>query len=259
MSISMIKKQLYPILEFDDDPSSVTDPTRCGQIHGILPGECLIITFFKEVIERLLEEERITLWKVLPGENEILIYRFADDGVFLMHGPVGAPACAGWLEDLIGMGIKKVMFCGGGGVLDHTIDVGKMMVVTAAIRDEGFSYHYLKPSRTVEANTNTVAKIEAYLKEEGIGYFTGIAWTTDAFYRETREKVALRREEGAKIVEMEQAACLAVAQFRGISYGAILYAGDDVSGEDWDLRTWRSRKGVRYDLVGICKEIVKTL
>ena len=55
---------------------------------------------------------------------------------------------------------------------------------------------------------------------------------------------------------MEQAGCLAVSQFRNIAYGAILYCGDDVSGNMWDRRDWKSRKGVRYLLVQLCKEIV---
>ena len=32
--------------------------------------------------------------------------------------------------------------------------------------------------------------------------------------------------------------------------------GDDLSGEEWDGRKWRSREGVRYDLVGLCAELV---
>lgn len=62
------------------------------------------------------------------------------------------------------------------------------------------------------------------------------------FFRETIEKVKLRKEEGVKIVEMEQAGCLAVSVFRKIKYGAIIYAGDDVSSSSWDGRQWKSKK-----------------
>ena len=58
---------------------------------------------------------------------------------------------------------------------------------------------------------------------------------------------------------MEQAGCLAVAKFRGFAYGALIYGGDDMTGEEWDKRGWRSRKGVRYDLVSLCRELVKIL
>jgi hypothetical protein len=37
---------------------------------------------------------------------------------------------------------------------------------------------------------------------------------------------------------MEAAACFAVAQFRDVAFGQLLYAGDDLSGEAWDDRGW---------------------
>ena len=46
---------------------------------------------------------------------------------------------------------------------------------------------------------------------------------------------------------MEAASLLAVAQVRGISFGQILYAGDDLSGE-WDRRGWSNRTEIRENL-----------
>ncbi len=90
-------------------------------------------------------------------------------------------------------------------------------------------------------------------------YIKGLVWTTDAIFRETKDKVALRKAEGAKIVEMEQAGCIAVAKFRGFDYGALIYGGDDVSSDIWDDRKWKSRDGTRYNLIMLCKEIVDIL
>ena len=171
-------------------------------------------------------------------------------------GYVGCPACAGNLDLFQAMGIQKVMFCGGGGVLDKNIAVGQLLVVEGAIRDEGFSYHYVEPSRLIYVDEAVNEKITAYLEQHDIAYIRGLTWTTDALFRETAERIALRRQEGAKIVEMEQAGCIAVAQFRGFDYGAIIYGGDDVSQDEWSDRSWRSRNGIRYDLVMLCKELV---
>lgn len=55
---------------------------------------------------------------------------------------------------------------------------------------------------------------------------------------------------------MEQAGCIAVTQFRGVGYGAIIYGGDDISGDGWDSRSWRGRDDIRCGLVDICREIV---
>lgn len=43
-------------------------------------------------------------------------------------------------------------------------------------------------------------------------------------------------------------ALLAVAHFRQVMLGQILYAGDDLSGENWDNRGWQSRAEVRESL-----------
>lgn len=78
-------------------------------------------------------------------------------------------------------------------------------------------------------------------------------------FRETADKIAQRKEEGAKIVEMEQAGCIAVSQFRGFAYGALIYGGDDVSQDEWSNRDRRIREGIRYDLGALCKRLVKIL
>ncbi len=255
----MLRKEKYPIIEFDDCRDAVINPSHLQKEYDILPYNKLVISFFGEAINILLEEKRIEEYLTISGENPIVIYKFVDADVLLTHGMVGCPACAGNLDVATGIGIDKVMFCGGGGVLDKTIEVGQLLVVEGAIRDEGFSYHYVEPSRIIYSQVDVTGAVCTYLGERNIPYTKGLTWTTDAICRETRERVAARREEGARIVEMEQAGCIAVAQFRGIKYGGIIYAGDDVSGEEWDQRNWRSRNGIRYALIDICKDLVQII
>ena len=174
-------------------------------------------------------------------------------------GQVGCPACAGNLDLFNAMGITRAMFCGGGGVLDRNIEVGQILVVDGAIRDEGFSYHYFAPARYIYTEPEVTDRIAGFLDAQGVSYLRGLTWTTDAIFRETADRIARRRDEGAKIVEMEQAGCIAVARFRGFAYGALIYGGDDVSLEEWSNRGWRSRKGIRYDLVTLCKRLVEMI
>jgi uridine phosphorylase len=130
-------------------------------------------------------------------------------------------------------------------VLQEDIAVGHVLVPTSAVRDEGTSYHYLPPGREVSASAEAVAAIEATLRDEGVADRLTKTWTTDAIYRETPEKIRRRKEEGCVTVEMEAAAFFAVAQFRGVSFGQILYGGDDLSGAEWDSRHWNSHTGIR--------------
>ncbi len=139
------------------------------------------------------------LERTIGGEKLVLIYRFLDDDILITLGQVGCPACAGNLDLFNAMGITKVMFCGGGGVLDKNIEVGQILVVDGAVRDEGFSYHYIAPSRYIHTNPKTTEKIIQYLNNNSISYTRGLTWTTDAIFRETADKIARRKEGGQRL------------------------------------------------------------
>lgn len=55
---------------------------------------------------------------------------------------------------------------------------------------------------------------------------------------------------------MEAAAYFAVARFRGVSLGQMLYAGDDLSGEAWDGRKWAGHLAGRELLLRLAAEAV---
>jgi uridine phosphorylase len=126
--------------------------------------------------------------------------------------------------------------------------VGHLVVLAAALRDEGASYHYLPAGREVLAHPAGVQALENVLSRQGLPYLVGKTWTTDAPYRETPPKIAARRAEGCRVVEMEAAGLMAVAQFRGVTLGQVVYGGDDLSGADWDHRGWQSKREVREGL-----------
>ena len=60
-------------------------------------------------------------------------------------------------------------------------------------------------------------------------------------------------------MEMEAEAFFAVSQYYDIPLAQLLYAGDDVSGEEWDSRNWNMRKNIRYNLISTAIELVKKL
>jgi len=161
---------------------------------------------------------------------------------------VGAPLAAGMLKEVIALGCRKFIACGGAGVFDGDIAVGHIIVPPTAIRDEGTSYHYLPPCHEVGANKEAVAAIEKVLQAHRCDYILSKTWTTDAIYRETAAKVLHRKAEGCTTVEMEAAAFFAVAQFRSVQFGQLLYGGDDVSRSEWDSRHWDSHTSIREKL-----------
>ena len=141
-------------------------------------------------------------------------------------------------------------------MLDKHIAVGHLLLPVSAIRDEGTSYHYLPPSREIEMDPTALAAIESVLERHQIDYLRTKTWTTDAIYRETAKKTAAYQEDGCLAVEMEVAAFFAVAKFRGVNFGQILYGGDAVNPSGWDGRAWNSREEIRRNMFWLAAEAV---
>ena len=85
---------------------------------------------------------------------------------------------------------------------------------------QGHVDHYAAPGRVIDADPAGIAALRETLDAIGADYVTGRTWTTDAFYREPRTRIARRVEEGCLVVEMEAAAFIAVARFRGCGLGS---------------------------------------
>ncbi len=245
----------FPILEFDPVREAIIEPARLVRPAGA-PEHC-VVCFFQEVITQVCESHQARMVKALTwefGATPIYEIELSGQRLAFFHPGVGAPLAAGLLEEVIPLGCRKFIACGGAGVLDREIAVGHLLVPTAAVRDEGTSYHYLPPGREVNASAAGVAAIERTLTRRGRPYRLCKTWTTDAPYRETHAKVQQRRAEGCLAVEMEAAAFFAVAAFRDVTLAQILYGGDDVSGGDWDNRAWQSRTSVRAGLFWLAAE-----
>ncbi|NCO37251.1 MAG: purine-nucleoside phosphorylase [Armatimonadetes bacterium CG_4_10_14_3_um_filter_66_18] len=244
----------YPILEFDP-AAGIIEPAKLIQPKDV-PEHC-VVCFFQEVLDKLRDEDgarECACLRSAMGRHPVYEIERQGKRLAVGHPGVGAPLAGAFVEELIATGCRKFVACGGCGVLDGEAAVGKLIVPAVAVRDEGFSYHYLPPGREVEASPAGVAAIEAVLREHGCEYVVSKTWTTDAFFRETPAKVALRRAEGCLAVEMEAAAFFAVAQFRGVTFAQLLYAGDDLSGEEWDSREWDTCTSIREELFRLAAE-----
>jgi uridine phosphorylase len=250
-----MKTRDFPILEFDPAPRAVIEPSE--QITPSDVPEHCVPCFFGDVVSELLESGRAreaACMKSEMGRHPILVMEVGGREVAVYQPGITAAFAAAMLDEVIAHGCRKFIACGAAGVLDREIDAGDIIVPVAAVRDEGASYHYAAPSREIEPDPRGVAAIEQVLRKHERPYTLGKTWTTDAFYRETPDKVVLRRSEGCITVEMEAAAFFAVARFRDVTFAQMLYGGDDVSGEEWDHREWHKRRTVREDLLSLAAE-----
>lgn len=221
---------------FDPAPKALINPE---DHHSRIPGfpEICIMAFSKHIVEQCLERyggEPIAWVKFCTGE--VPIYRVEIDGtpIALSLPHVGGPTASTFIEEVWPRGGKYFVFFGAAGVLDSTIPLNSFLLPTAAVRDEGLSYHYMAPSEEVELDPACVAACRGALESLGLPYREGKTWTTDAFYRETRGKIQQRKAQGCISVEMECASLAAVAQFRGVKFAQFFYTTDNLDGPVWD-------------------------
>jgi len=234
----------HPLFEFEESQTAVINPPMRRKVDNF--PELAVACWFGDVQrKRFAGQDPIYRIPFEHGDHEVHVVEHLGKRIAVFNPGVGAPAAATSLEDIIGLGATKIIGCGGAGIVKQGFDVGHIIVPTGAVRDEGTSHHYQPVEVAVVPHPLAVDAIDAELSDAGVPHDKGLTWTTDAIFRETPEKVARRREQGCISVEMEASAMFAVAMFRGVVYGQLLYAGDDVSAQTWNHRHWEKQTSVR--------------
>ena len=256
-----MRREIYPIIEHDESKNTLVDVRKNLHSFNKLPKLCVISFFGEAVAEYVKRNGGVICGKLVMESFELPLYLFKKDEkeFVLLHGLCSGPYMAGQLEKLTAMGCQKFIICGGCGTLDKKSSRGQLFIPCSALRDEGTSYHYVEPSREIAISPRVKERMASFLQKNNIAFSFVKTWTTDAMYRETIESVAFRKQEGCQIVEMECASCYAVAQYKGIDLGLLLYAGDDVSGKIWDSREWKLDYGTRYQLIDLSAQVVAYL
>ena len=257
--ITMEEKKI-PLLEFDENRTAKMRPENFSSAPKNLPERC-VLAFSHTSVEEIAKKYGATaISQISSCTCTIPIYLLKIDGtpIALTVGFLGAAGAAGQIEELVSGGVTKIVACGAAGTLTPK-PLGALVIPSAAVRDEGASFHYAPPSYEMQADQEVVQHISDTLSRLHLPHVTGKTWTTDAFFRETEEKIALRRKQGCITVEMECSSMIAVARFRGAKFGQILYCGDDLSGDGYDSRNFHEAKEVRRNLVEYALQCVKDL
>jgi len=209
------------------------------------------MTFFGEVLTDFIGQngaEEVSRYRSEMGEYPIYKARYKGIALCLVQAVVGSASIAMMADMCIGCGVTKMIACGGCGVLAE-IPAGEVIIPVSALRDEGASYHYLPPAREIALNQDVIRVIKETMETCHAPYIEAKTWTTDAFYRETPDMIAYRKEEGCQVVEMECATLAAIAEFRGVSFGQLLYSGDILTDfTNYDERSWTDNLTAREKL-----------
>ena len=236
--MSIVKNET-PILEYDTDTRAVIMPDH-EHLAMKLP-EKAVFAFLGGAVDRYAKENNAQVaghFESATKKYPVYIIDVEGQKICLMQAPVGAPAATQILDWLISYGVNKIISAGSCGVLVD-LEENMFLVPNKALRDEGTSYHYMPPSRFVEVSSEARAAIEKSLKNHNLRYTEVVSWSTDGFFRETKEKVEYRKEEGCSVVEMECSALAACARMRGATWGELLFTADTLAdAEKYDERNW---------------------
>ncbi len=240
---------------FDENGVGIITPSQTEKPIAGFP-ETVIAVFsakYHQLVLQTMETSEISA--LMAGGLRIPISKVNYKGVSLgmYHSLIGGPVSAAFLEEVFAKGAKRVLFFGSCGSLDREITSGRLIVPTAAYRDEGTSYHYMKASDFIEIDT--AKELAAVFDQFGVSYVKTKTWTTDSFYRETERNVQLRKQAGCAVVEMECASVMAVGKFRKKPVYQFLYAADCIDHHTWDKRILGNMPdGLREQILRIALE-----
>lgn len=219
---------------FDTNSDAIISPEAFfGEKNKIC--DIAIATFSREIYPAVLERfpnETIGEIKAANRIKPLHLLTVGNQKIAFYLSEIGA-ALSG--TDIIEVnwktGAEKFIVFGSAGSLDKDKTRGKYVIPSEAYRDEGMSYHYAPPSDYIKIKNADV--VEAAFKALKLPHVKGRVWTTDAFYRETRNLVDKRKSEECLAVEMELAGMQAVCDFHNIELYDFLVTGDVVDQTDY--------------------------
>ncbi|MBR5010363.1 MAG: nucleoside phosphorylase [Clostridia bacterium] len=210
-----------------------------------------VIFTFSHVIEEYVVSnfacEKVGALYMAHGSTNVYCFEYNGRKYGFYRTWVGAPACAATVEEICTvLKTDRIIHFGGAGCLNKEIARGKVMIPTAAYRDEGTSYHYAPASDYITVKNADV--VAACMAANKIPYAMGKTWTTDAFYRETVGNFEKRKADGCISVEMEGSAVQAVCDFRHLDVYMFFTSGDLLDAPEWTQRRKEGQvKGTQHD------------
>ncbi len=146
---------------------------------------------------------------------------------------IGCPSAAIAVEELVRCGADTFIRVGTSGGMQPGMLTGELAIVTAAIRDEGTTSHYLPIEFPALADVDVVLALREAARRTGATAREGVSQSKDSFYGEVepeRMPIAPHLEErwqafirgGAITSEMEASAIFIVAAIQRVRAGGLM-------------------------------------
>ncbi|MFF9076573.1 nucleoside phosphorylase [Streptomyces sp. NPDC014646] len=210
------------------DPAEHTAYVKARQPTATLAGlGGAVLVYQRRVLERAASSHRCRRLDWVRGDLYVLKHRGRWLAVCGGFG-LGAPAAALVVEQLVALGIRRVITVGTAASLRADLRAGELVVCDRALRDEGVSHHYLAPGSHVRPSRSLTECLVGALRARDVAVRRGTGWTTDAPYRETAAEVARYGSDGTLTADMEAAGVFAVAKHRRVAAAAAFVVTDSL-------------------------------
>ena len=204
-----------------------------GRIEDYKISPVVIGSWDHNLIKNIAEELDLEPLPNWTRTSTVYNWRNDEQDVTFITLPVGAPSAVSTLEQLIACGAKVFIGVGFAGSLQPSIPVGSIVIAKNCIREEGTSFHYRKDNTDGLPSERLLSELQKAFDNEGVDSTTGTIWTTDAIYRELKNKIEDYRKKGVVGVEMETSALYVVGKFREIHVCNVLAISDELW-TDWN-------------------------
>jgi len=134
---------------------------------------------------------------------------------------IGCPSAAIAVEELANVGVETFVRVGTTGALQSDIEIGDMIVATAAAKNEGTTKRYEAAEYPAVPDYDVLSALVDAAEANDEDVHVGPIASDDAYYAETDEYVADWEAAGILSVEMEAATVFTLARRKGLQAGAI--------------------------------------
>jgi uridine phosphorylase len=177
---------------------------------------------------------------------------------------IGNPSAAIAIEELIALGADTFIRVGTAGGMQPHQRPGELAIISAAIRDEGTTRHYMPVEFPALANMDVLLALRGAAERLDVPYSLGISHSKDSYYGQVqpeRMPVANRLQDrwqawiqaGAVCAEMETATLYVLSAIHRARAGSVTLIAANQARPEW---------GVAHDygnLIGVAVEALKLL
>lgn len=143
-------------------------------------------------------------------------------GISACSTGIGCPSAAIVVEELMKIGAETFVRVGTTGALQPDIEIGDIVIATAAVRADGTTRSYLPVEYPAVASFEVVSALLQASRKMKKKVHVGIVLTSDAFYSEDTDATCRFSKANVLSVEMECSTIFTLTGLKGLRSGAIM-------------------------------------